>query len=99
MAWFVGEWTVFTFIALAMQVTGYAYTKKPNEQMLLYGGAFLFWIGSIGQWVIDHAGSGSLLLGVTVLIAPWMASFAWFMQALAEQVDQARAGKRDPFAE
>jgi len=94
MAWFV-EWTVFTLIALATLAVGYMH-RDTNEQLLLFGASFLFWIGSMAQWIFDHGGQANLMLGIIITIAPLFVSFAWFMQALGAYIDQ-MGSKRNPF--
>ena len=84
MAWFV-EWTMFTLIAFTLHAYGYKAAHTPQDKILFYLGAFVFWSASMYQWVYDHTATNWQL--VIVLVAPWMASFAWFMQALGAYVD------------
>jgi len=86
MAWFV-EWTVFTLIALTALVVGYIH-RDTSEQLILFGASFLFWVGSMAQWMYDHSGQANLMLGIIITVAPLFASFAWFMQALGAYVDR-----------
>ena len=86
MAWFV-EWTVFTLVGLTTLAVGYMHRRDTSEQLILFGASFLFWIGSMAQWMYDHSGQANLMLGIIITVAPLFASFAWFMQALGAYVD------------
>ena len=91
------EWPIFAGFAFIMLASGYKATDDIQDKMLLFSGSFLFWLATMYQWVIE-ASSKSNLTFVIIFFAPWMLSFAWFMQALGAYVDGMRM-KRDPFAE
>lgn len=85
MAWFV-EWALFFTVATITLVYGYK-TANLMERMTAFSAAALFWIASLYMWVNDHTGT-VILMGAIVHLAPFLASFAWFMQSLGTYIDK-----------
>jgi len=91
------EWPIFTGFAFIMLAAGYKLTNDVQDKMLLFSGSFMFWLATMYQWIVENISDSNLML-IFIFVAPWMLSFAWFMQALGAYVDQ-MGRKRDPFAE
>ena len=77
------EWELFTIFGAILIYHGYT-LKNPNEKMLRFGVAFIFWIASLSQWITDGGGYVPML----AMIAPTMMSLIWTLQSLAQVTDK-----------
>lgn len=85
------EWILFTASGFILTVYGFAVVQKIDIKMLCYGFAMISWLASMYMWLVNHSGDYYGL--VLVMLAPFLASFAWFAQAMGEYVDRI-GGKR-----